>query len=411
MTATTPKTRQHEIPKAEFLHDINKVAIYALARGASFFFISHLEFLVSYVKAWLNGYPQDEDAAAEALFKWLPKRIRPWTLRLYSSQWIPEWARWFLLVAPLVLRLFLIVPFQFLLSSFESSWGILRKGVRGIPPLITAVVVVFVTSDAWKILGTGFTFRFFALVIVFLAVSLMFLVHKDYWKDIGVDGPDAVSVLDDLRRPRLWAVIRKISLIVGIKTVSDWAESRSDRPFEFMVFVDRGIQPLPVKRPTGFGAFVVRAGYIILSAFSLIVTAIFVSIFLIIVGLILINKGSTNDLAHTVSIYQTFPGNVVVTKQLLSVSLSLGAFSAFVLVASQRPEERAEFMRSVLVRYQGALQVYSIYCHAQDLAEGWTGVPVKIRPRLPETEGHQAAGIQAVAPDQAAQPGCEYGGV
>ena len=150
------------------------------------------------------------------------------------------------------------MPLQLLLSSFKNSWGILRKGVRGIPPLITAVVVVFVTSDAWKILGTGFTPRFFALVIVFLAVSLIFLVQKDYWKDIGADGPDADSVLNDISRTRLWAVIRKIFLRVGIKTVSDWADRRSARPFEFMIFVDRGIQPVPVRRPTGFGAFVVQ---------------------------------------------------------------------------------------------------------------------------------------------------------
>lgn len=403
MTVSKPANQQHEMLKANFLHDINKVAIYALARGASFFFINHLKFLVSYVKEWLRTYPQDEDAAAEALFKQLPKRVRPWILRLYWSQWIPEWARWFLLVAPLVLRLFLVVPLQLLLSSFKNAWGILRKGVRGIPPLITAVVVVFVTSDAWKILGAGFTPRFFALVIVFLAVSLMFLAHKDYWEDIGADGPDADSVLNDISRTHLWVVIRKIFLVVGIKTVSDWADRRSVRPFEFMIFVDRGIQPLPVKRPTGFGAFVVRAGYITLCAFSLIVTAIFVSVFLVIVGIILINKSNTNDLAHAVNVYQTFPGNVVVTKQLLSVSLSLGAFAAFVLVASQRPEERVEFMRSILVRYRGALLVYSIYCRAHDLAEPWTGVPVKIRLCQTETEGNQEVGHQTVGHDGAPQ--------
>ena len=39
----------------------------------------------------------------------------------------------------------------------------LSKSIRTVRPLITAVVVVFVTSDAWRMLGAGFTSRFFCL--------------------------------------------------------------------------------------------------------------------------------------------------------------------------------------------------------------------------------------------------------
>ena len=51
--------------------------------------------------------------------------------------------------------------------------------------------VVFVTSDAWRILGTGFTPRFFMLVSTFLLASLLFLIRRDWWADFNVDKDEA----------------------------------------------------------------------------------------------------------------------------------------------------------------------------------------------------------------------------
>jgi hypothetical protein len=71
----------------------------------------------------------------------------------------------------------------------------------------------------------------------------------------------------------------------------------------------------------------------------------------------------------------------MVTKQLLSLSLSLGAFAAFFLVAAQRSDERDEFMKNTLARYRRALLVYTAYCQARDSAEDWTGIPVTLKLR------------------------------
>ena len=299
------------------------------------------------------------------------------------------------------MSLIVIVPLQLLLSSCSSAWDILRKSVRGIPPLITAVVVVFVTSDAWQILGTGFTFRFLVLVVTFLTASLIFLVHRDFWADIEADEEEAAALLAGIKRTSLWAVIKKICLRAGFKKIAQFADKNSKRPFEFNEFIKRGVQPLPIQRPDGFGGSVVCAGYIILFAFALIVTAAFVAVSLIVVGLILINRDQTKTLAHAVYVYQTFPGNVVVTKQLLSLSLSLGAFAAFVLVATQRPEDREAFVKNVLIRYRRVLLVYSIYCGAHDRAESWTGVPIKVLLCRAETAGHETetAGHQTAGDD------------
>ena len=56
-------------------------------------------------------------------------------------------------------------------AVFSSAWMVLAKSIRIVPPLITAVVVVFVTSDAWRLLGTGFTPRTICLVALFRSSS------------------------------------------------------------------------------------------------------------------------------------------------------------------------------------------------------------------------------------------------
>jgi len=133
-------------------------------------------------------------------------------------------------------------------------------------------------------------------------------------------------------------------------------------------------------RPRGLGALWVYAGYWLLTAFALIVAAVIVSSTLIVIGVILINRDQTQTLANSVYVYQTFPGGAVVTKQLLSLSFSLGAFAAFFLVAAQHPDDRRTFMNNVLVCYRQALLVYSIYWRARDQAAEWTRVPVDVRP-------------------------------
>ena len=82
-------------------------------------------------------------------------------------------------------------------SGCFCSWDILGKGIRSVP-LVTAMVVVFVTSDAWRILGTGFTPRFFMLVSTFLLASLLFLIRKDWWADFNVDKDEVTSLLQGI---------------------------------------------------------------------------------------------------------------------------------------------------------------------------------------------------------------------
>ena len=338
----------------DYLFCLNKTAIYAVTRGLlPLLVMPHLTFLVDFVDAWLKREPDGAKKTVAALFdrwpQWSQRRIEGWV----ASPRIPNRGLLFLLLIPFALPLVVVVPWEAARAALSSSWDVVRKGVRGVPPLVTAVVVVFVTGDAWRILGTGFTVRFAVLVFFFVLASALFLVQRDCWEDIDAKPTEASTLLG------------------GIK---------HERSTGFRGFIDCGIEPAPMLRPRGLGALWVYAGYWLLTAFALIVAAVIVSSTLIVIGVILINRDQTQTLANSVYVYQTFPGGAVVTKQLLSLSFSLGAFAAFFRVAAQHPDDRRTFMNNVLVCYRQALLVYSIYWRARDQAAEWTRVPVDVRP-------------------------------
>jgi hypothetical protein len=341
------------MPPGDYLVYIHKTAMYVFTRGAPFFLIRHFKFLEEYVAAWLDKHPDPEDVAEAFVGRKAYWRLRIMT-RFLQAEWIPSaarpWVPWTMVIS-LAFSLVIILPVQFGWSVVSSAWHVIKKGIRSVPPLITAVVVVFVTSDAWRILGTGFTPRFFALVCLFLLAGLLFLIRfKDYWEyDIAASGNAAGLLLRGVKRKK---------------------------STKFYNFVDQGAEPTPMVKPTGFGAVVVYSSYALLSAFSLIAAAMFVAGALILVGMILISAQETVGLAHSVHIYRMLPGHVVITRQLVSLSLSLGAFSAFFLVAAQHTEDRRVFMDNILVRLRRALLVYSVYCDACNSAPDWTGILV-----------------------------------
>jgi hypothetical protein len=352
---------------SEYLSELNKTAIYAVTKGMLPLLAAHTTFLVKFIDAWLRKPQGNAIEAAEALFdgwpQWSQRRIARWL----NSRLIPNRPLLLLLLTPLVLPLVVVVPTRFAASVLKSAWDVLRKGVRGVPPLITAAVVVFVTSDAWRILGTGFTPRFAVLVVVFLLASLLFLIRWNCWDDIDAK-PKAAE-----------------ELLAGIKG--------KHHVMRFRKFIDRGVEPVPIVRPRILGTIWVYTGYWMLCAFALVIAALFVSGALIIIGVILISRNETMALANSVYVYKTLPGGAVITKQLLSLSFSLGAFAAFFLVAAQKSSDRKAFMTNVLRRYRRDLLVYSIYCRAHDRAAGWTLIPVDVRPL---TTRHDATMIRSV---------------
>jgi hypothetical protein len=113
--------------------------------------------------------------------------------------------------------------------------------------------------------------------------------------------------------------------------------------------------------------------YWLLSLLSLLGIAFIVFLAMLVIGIILINGRETSALAGSTDTYITF-GYVVLTKQLLSLSLVLGSFAAFFLVAGQHPEDRNSFMREVVRTIRLALLAYYVYQEAKMSAKKWTDI-------------------------------------
>ena len=158
--------------------------------------------------------------------------------------------------------------------------------------------------------------------------------------------------------------------------------SGSVTPYTTSVDVNtrRGIQIVPIIRPSGLSALWIRLRYWTIALFAVIVFAGLVSAGLILIGVILISYQQTKDLSGSVHVLLRIPGGAVITRQLLSLSFSLGALAPLFLVAAQRPDDRDRFMKNLLVCHRRAMLVYSIYCRAQC----YSGVLTKVhipRPR------------------------------
>lgn len=296
-------------------------------------------------------------------------------------------------------------PVLFLVTGFvhsvaSSAWLALSQSIRIVPPLITALVVVYITGDAWRILGAGFTPRFFCIVTVFLLSSLIFLIKfRGYWeKDFDIDESD-VATMAELRNrikhdlqsePGTMQSSRQ-----GANNAPGVQQPDADSPSEWEQFhnlIDLGAKPLPLVKPAHLGLRVCHyCAYVAVSLFSLIVIALAVSASLVLVGLVLISAKETKALAQSVHVYVTLPGNFVLTAQLASLSLTLGAFAVFFLVAGQHAEDRKELMDNALALIRRAFVVYSVYSRAHDRAAAWTGIPVESPPLTPDAQepGHE----------------------
>jgi hypothetical protein len=343
-------SRHEEIDPFRFLWDLNKAATHALSNGAPFFVYHHFAFIAAYIKAW-----QERRGGASVDFDLLPSEQGITGLLmavLLQARRVPTVIKPWIMYGPLIVS---VIQGNYAVIQ-SSLLGLVVKSARSIPPLITALIVVFLTGDAWQILGAGFTLRFFLLVTVFLLASLLFLIRKDYWVDLH---PSELEMDTFIKGPGSWASIRDL--------------------------IKLGATPLPMVKPIGIGGRAIIFGtYLTYAALSLIAVALSVSLGLILAGTILVSADGTQELAKSVNVIWTLPGNFVITKQLLSLSFSLGAFAAFFLVAGQRADDRQAFMRQVLSNLREALLLYSVYCRAHDHVAAWTGIAVTSPPLVRE---------------------------
>jgi 4-carboxymuconolactone decarboxylase len=330
----------------DYLAAMKETGLYAMSRGGPLIVRRYHSFLRGFVKAWLRGPKVTEDEITQALFGgwplWVQASVRK---RIVDN---PK-AGQVLIRLQILAAVMFFLPADLAKSVLLSIYDVVRKGLRGLPPLIVAVAVIFVTSDAWQLFGHGLTGRFYAMISLVLLVTFAFVARWNPWPDLCVGQVEAAQLLAGVRHGHP----RKLS--------------------EFTRRGLRGAPIVPMSRPSGWR---VRVNYWVVLLFALIATAGLVAAALVIVGVILISRADTLDLAKSIYVYQTFPHGLIVTQQLISISLSLGAFAPLFLVAAQRQEDRAEFITTLLTRYRRALLAYSVYVRACESARELTTIAI-----------------------------------
>jgi hypothetical protein len=319
------------------------------------FLVRHLRWLLSYLAAFARRDPAQFERyvselgrrrhAHRRLMDLTCALIRRTVRRVKAESIILQLLENLVLVGALVLGRTLDLVRHFFGELFPATGKFVRRCTVGnfasIPPLIATIVIVFMTSDTWKILGNGFGWRFTLLVAVFAMLALAVLVPAGFHASF-------VGTLDDLDTPA--AVV--VTYILETRGVP-------------VPFADKGSSRGRSRR--------VRRRVVLLNLWifltDFLVIAASVATLLIVVGVIVVDKGSTATFrggARAVDVLAQLPFlHMVVTKDLLSLSLSLGAFAAFYFAVVALPDQRARaaFARQAtdgIRRGLAALVVYDV---------------------------------------------------
>jgi hypothetical protein len=357
---------KYPISPDSFLANLHETGMYALTQGMPFLVNNHFQFVQAYLDAWQTKTtdPAEIEASPELT-------VVLADLKDFTAGTLPRSNRMFFLL------------WNFCQAVYGSIILIFTPRVSVVAPLITSVVFFFVTADGWEFFGTGFTLRFAETVTLFLLVSLFILIRgQNYWeRDINIKASNRIltalvgQIQRDMLRREQKADRRVQADLVDNPHLHD----------HFKQLIDLGAEPVPFMKPSRpLGRLAVRGAYIVFVTASLIGVAIIVSWFLMFVGLVLVSLTETRRLVGgQPEIYWYLPGeNLVITAQLMSLSIGLGAFAVFFLVAGQNAKDRREFINNGTAFLRRALIVYTVYYHAREHAPDWTGVPVKSVPQV-----------------------------
>ena len=316
-----------DISPACYFAGLQAAASYVIDNGLPFFASGHISFMRDYLKAWRTKSGDEAVREASADLAKLEEKTQH---RLHPV---------------------LVQMGGLFRAVFSSSWMVLAKSIRIVPPLITAVVVVFVTSDAWRL-------PWHRLYPSHYMPGGPVSRHESGFPDQiqGLLGGRASGYLDIQGHSG--------GLVDGhMQRNGARAGSRSRRPMAALPQTHgAGRQDRAACEPCqSWGpGMLLYGGYLVVSAFSLVVVALVVSASLILVALILISAKETSALAgQSARIWLMLPGHLVITRELVSLSVCLGAFAVFFLVAGQRTEDRKEFMDNVLADVRRIFVVYS----------------------------------------------------
>jgi hypothetical protein len=253
-------------------------------------------------------------------------------------------------VAESIRQLIASLAGRLIMSAVLSARAYVRTNAVAATPLIAVIVIVFLSGDSWKILGQGFDWQFGALLGFFLLLSVLVVTNPRRLKsrlssspgDLGIEASNASAQ----------------SLVAAL-----W-ELGSEIP--------------SAPRLSMLAATNVVIVYFGIVVANLLLVGTLVAVSLVLVGVIRIDATLTRQLAGgPAHILLHLPvGGMVITQELLSLSLTLGglAILSFAVVCLQDRQARAEFANTATIGLRRVLYAYGVYQAALDNEAVLTGV-------------------------------------
>ena len=332
-----------------FVNDMDALASYLAGRGLPLLITGHYIWMTRYLASYFKNNKAAAEISVGLSIPFFPVdltvsfgpglgRLAPPTIVLAVAQ---VFDRLWQLIRSLIARL--------AISAVLSARAYTRTNALASAPLIAAIVIVFFTGDSWKILGEGFDWQFGALLGFFLLLSVLGVADLRNLSSHFSGSPADLDAGAGAPSER--------SLSAALTHIGYELPATPQLPWLGMV-----------------NAIAIYLGIIIA---NLLLIAVLVSGALMIIGIIRINAALTRQLSGVPAhVLLRLPGNMVITQELLSLSLALGglAILSFTFVTLPDRQARSNFTSTATSGLRRALFAFKVYQAAQDNEAVLTGV-------------------------------------
>jgi Putative restriction endonuclease len=251
------------------------------------------------------------------------------------------------------------------LAMARTTATTVKAVASSVPALLAVLFVGFATGDSWRIFGEESSWRFSALVTVLIGAGLAAMA-------VNLHTPDG------WRSIFLKCQLPNGNVLEGVAALEEWGKRTPARK------LPEQPQPVPpLGSPPAEMALVLARARTMLAGnvcvlfwltmvFSVIWTAICVSVLFVVIGLLAISLSTTNDLlssqpGHPLAVIVYHFGllgqQVVITRQLLLLSVVLGSVAALTFATSilQDPDSRPIFEDHALKSLRRAFAALGYY--------------------------------------------------
>lgn len=332
----------------QFVSDMDALASYLAGRGLPLLISGHYRWMARYLASYFKNSKAKTSISIEIKLPLLPSlavafdsegrsRVSSGVVLALAQVFDRAW------------QFGRSLMFRLAVSAISSIRNYARTNAVSSAPLVAAIVIVFFTGDSWKILGQGFDWQFCVLLGFFIVLSILGVA--DIRNLSSHLSPSRSEVDADLGVPSA------LSLSAALKQVGH--ELPENPSFSRLGMIN---------------AAIVYFGIIFA---NLLLVELLVSGALIVIGVIRINETLTGQLSgRPVHVLLRLPGGMVVTQELISLSLALGglAILSFAFVTLSNRRARSRFASTATSSLRNVLVIFMIYRSALDMEVALTGV-------------------------------------